>query len=55
MQKRFWTVQLNILMDIVRKECKDCGQEFLSPSEYKRHQQTISIAGTVIVNYSYTS
>jgi hypothetical protein len=20
--------------------CKDCGQEFLSPSEYKRHQQT---------------
>jgi hypothetical protein len=19
--------------------CKDCGQEFLSPSEYKRHQQ----------------
>src|SRR5262245_51970151 len=20
--------------------CKDCGQEFLSPSEHKRHQQT---------------
>ena len=20
--------------------CKDCGRQFLSPSEYKRHQQT---------------
>jgi hypothetical protein len=27
-----------MLMDV--SVCKDCGQEFLSSSEYKRHQQT---------------